>query len=154
MKKILLLLFILNANNLFAQVYNYDPIRHSGFETNPSYLASDKTEFSAMIKHTGSYQTGKFYSDEINISKYNQNRFVGLGLVVNNSRINDSARYQYAGIGSAYRIILFNKIYTRIGFLANMITSLPASVSRLAFSITIHFLNAKSLPIKAGLQEI
>ena len=118
--------YIMLSLKLAAQIYNYDPIRHSNFETNPSYLASDKNYVTASLVHHGAFfEKDKFYYDGLRVSFYNPKYFAGIGITLNNTHVNDSAQYSYVGIGGAYRTVLFNKIYTRIGFIykANYVTA-------------------------------
>lgn len=105
-----------------GQIYNYDPIRYSNFETNPSYLASDKYRYTAGIVQQGiPFAASNFYQESAKLSMYSQKYFVGLGLVSSYTHVNDSINYSYVGIGGAYRNILFNTIYTKLGFMYKII---------------------------------
>jgi hypothetical protein len=120
--KILCLTFLLLINRLSGQIYNYEPVRHSNFETNPSYMANDKVRFNASLLHIGSaFASNKFYSDALRISVFSKKYFTGLGLTVNNTHLNDGAHYTYFGMGGAYRTVLFGKIYTKLGFMYKII---------------------------------
>ncbi|HWY38410.1 MAG TPA: hypothetical protein VNY73_07610 [Bacteroidia bacterium] len=105
-----------------GQVYNYDPVRHTNAEANPAYLASGRYRFTSSVTQQGNpFIPGKFYQEAVKLSVYSQKYFVGLGLVSALSHINDSTNYRYVGIGAAYRTILLDKIYTRIGFMYKII---------------------------------
>ncbi|MCD6066966.1 MAG: hypothetical protein K0S33_1792 [Bacteroidetes bacterium] len=107
------LLMLIRSN---AQVYNYDPIRYTNFETNPSYLSSDKYRRTATYLHQGHLvSSGKFSCDELKISAYSRRLFTGAGLVLNHTVVNDSTQYSYIGAGLAYRTTLFDKIRARAG---------------------------------------
>lgn len=109
---------IVTSFSVVAQIFNYDPIRHSSFETNPSYLASDKQRQMVSYVHQGkSIFSNQFAYDEVKYSLYSTKHFSGAGLVLNNTQLNDSISYRYIAIGGAYRNVLFNVIHTRIGFL-------------------------------------
>jgi hypothetical protein len=119
----LALLFFISTN---AQVYNYDPVRHSNFETNPSHLASGVfTRSISTTHHATLLSSDQFYYGSARISFYSKKLFSGAGLSLSTTRVNDSAAYSSAGIAFAYRTILFNKLYTKIGFMykANFSTS-------------------------------
>lgn len=104
--------------NAAAQIFNYDPIRHSNFETNPSFLASGKNGQMISYVHQGkSIFSNRFAYDEIKCSLYSPKHFSGVGLVINNTQLNDSISYRYIAIGGAYRNVLFNVIHARLGFL-------------------------------------
>lgn len=119
----LLAFILLLSNEVKAQIYNYDPIRHNNFETNPSYLASDKYKLTASYIHHGSlYQKNKFYYDAAKASVYFQKCFTGVGITINNTYVNNAAKFTYVGLGAAYRTVLFNKIYTKIGFMYKLTT--------------------------------
>ena len=117
-RKLVLIAFMGISAILKSQVYNYEPIRHYNFETNPAYMASGKINMAVSATHTGSFfEKNKFYSDAAKFSIYSKQYLAGLGLVINNTHLNDSTNYSYAAIGGAYRTVLFNKIHTDISFL-------------------------------------
>ncbi len=115
-------MLILPFSKLSGQIYNYTPIHHSNSEINPSFLASNKNRFTSSFIHQGSfYSKNKFYYDAARVTLYNSKYFTGVGLTVNNTHVNDSASYSYIGAGAAYRTILFDCVYTRIGFMYKLI---------------------------------
>jgi hypothetical protein len=114
----ILIALLLLTNLVAGQVYDDDPIRHNNFETNPAYLANGKSTINANFVHGGSgWPSKSFYYDACRVSFYNRNYFTGLGVTLNNTHVSDSAAYRYIGIGGAYRIVMFNKVYTKIGLL-------------------------------------
>lgn len=121
MKKALyvfILIGFFTSSTVVAQIFNYDPIRHSSFETNPSFLAYGKHGQMISYVHQGNTPfSNKFSYDQIKYSVYSTNHFCGAGIVLNNTQLNDSVFYRSLSIGGAYRNVLFNIIHTRIGFL-------------------------------------
>lgn len=131
-KKLWFLIICLSVAVSKAQVYNYDPFRYTNFETNPAFLASPKIKQAFTYQHNGTIPSGNnFYSGEFKFSRYNPGSFTGLGLLAGMLQQNDSVNYLYTGIGAAYRTILFNKIYTRIGIIGKefLINSKPGYFS-------------------------
>ncbi|MCE3226966.1 MAG: hypothetical protein K0S32_1517 [Bacteroidetes bacterium] len=121
--KQLILYFLFVNGFVFGQIYNYDPVRHTNFETNPSILASSLYHITANITHHGNeFSPKKLFSTSARISMYNVNYFSGVGAVAGYTNINDSANYSYAGAGIAYRTILFGKVYTRVGVLCKLLS--------------------------------
>lgn len=107
---------VLNCTS--AQVYNYDPIRHTNFETNPAYLSSDKNKFVFSWLHSGfSLSNNRFYSETIRYSVYNASNYTGAGLVAGFYNYGKNQTYTYAGAGLGYRTIFFNRVYVRVGLL-------------------------------------
>jgi len=122
-QNIILTVLLITVSVLNAQVYDHDPIRHSNFEINPAYMANGRATVTSNFVHRGSaWSSNKFFYDACRISFYNRNYFTGLGLTVNNTNINDSAAYRYAGIGAAYRVVMFNKIYVKAGLLYKLMS--------------------------------
>lgn len=104
------------TDGIQAQVYNYEPVRLSNTETNPSYLASDKSGRLFSYQHNGSaYDPHHFYQDAIRCNYYNPSFFTGFGLVASHTHVGDSASYTTLGAGLAYRTVLFNKVFLRLG---------------------------------------
>lgn len=115
---ILILYVCMISKITLSQVYNYDPIRHGNFEVNPSYLASSRNKSTFSLVHNGAFfKPDNFCSDVIRHSIYNSSYFTGMGFVAGRSIYGKNHSYSYAGVAVAYRVILFNKIHTRVGLL-------------------------------------
>jgi hypothetical protein len=118
-----IILFLFIANTFCAQVYNYDPIRHSNFETNPSFLASNLYHFTSNITHHGrEFSPKQFSSTAARTSIYNADYFSGMGAIAGHANLNDTSNYSFAGVGIAYRTIMFGKVSARIGILCKMVS--------------------------------
>lgn len=116
-----------------AQIYNYDPVRHTSFETNPAYLAASNGKYMISLQHHAALFSGPgFYTSSARFSAYSQKCFTGIGLALSHAKVNDSTRYSCAGAGAGYRTILFNKVFTRIGVLYN-ITTLQAAPGKFLY---------------------
>jgi hypothetical protein len=114
--KIFMCWLALISCSLQAQVYNYEILSQSNIETNPSYLASGRFSFCSAAVHQGSpVSQNKLYYDNVRLGIYSKPFFSGAGISLNRTALNDSNYYMSAGIGAAYRIVMFNKMFTRIG---------------------------------------
>ena len=99
-----------------SQVYNYEPFLISNIETNPSFVASDRSNLLIKTSQINNFQqNNSFNQTNIRVSKYFEGIFSGVGLTLNNTTLNDSINYKYAGLSLGYRNILFNRVYTKIG---------------------------------------
>lgn len=116
MRKITIILLLVAANSLHSQVYNYLPISISNIETNPSFVASNQNKFFVSAAHINNFQKNESFSfNTVRISKYFEDYFSGVGLVISNVNIFDSIKYNYVGISAAYRNIFFERIHAKIG---------------------------------------
>ncbi|MFC2111343.1 hypothetical protein ACFLQ5_02710 [Bacteroidota bacterium] len=117
MRKIIVILFLLSTNSLVSQVYNYLPISLSDIETNPSFVASNQNRFLFLsAAHINNFQKDESFSfNTVRVSKYFEDYFSGIGLIMSNVNIQDSIKYKYVGVSAAYRNILFEKVYAKVG---------------------------------------
>lgn len=116
MRKITILLLLIISNNLQAQVYNYLPISLSNIETNPTFVASMQNKIFVSAAHINNFQENENFSfNTVRISKYFEDYFCGVGLILSNVNTFDSIKYNYIGISAAYRNILFDKVHAKIG---------------------------------------
>src|SRR5258708_7063752 len=116
------LLALLFFGKIYGQIYNYDPIRHSNFETNPSYVASEKSRNCLnIVQQNALFSKDKFSNSTIRFSAYSRKYFSGFGLVLSNTHVNDSVHYNYEGLAAAYRTIFFNKVFIKLGVLYKII---------------------------------
>lgn len=116
-RRIVFLLFILVVSPVVGQVYNYIPIVHSDFETNPSILASsDLTINRVQLIHQNSFSASNPFSmSTLRISKYFKSSFTGIGLTLNNTNYRSNNGYNHVGLSMGYRNILFNTFFIKIG---------------------------------------
>ena len=105
-------------------MYNYDPLRHKNFETNPAFLATDYDNSSITAIHQRANLKPELFSySSIKVSKYVRNAFAGIGFSINHTRYSKFSSYQHAALGGAYRTVLFDKIYLKGGLIYKVIAS-------------------------------
>ena len=75
--ELIFLFLLVIGSSANGQIYNYDPIRHTNFEINPAYLATDKYRFTSSAIHQGnSSASTKFYQDALKFSGKLQTEFL------------------------------------------------------------------------------
>jgi hypothetical protein len=106
-------------NPVHGQIYNYEPINHFNFETNPAILASDRFEQLVKVRHYGAplLSSNQFSETSIKASKYLNRFFTGAGISLTHTQQNDSIRYNQLAAGLAYRNVIFDKVYIKAGLL-------------------------------------
>lgn len=111
-----MLWLVLWASSSSAQVYNFTPFSHYDRETSPSIFAARSQDnlFSATHRQN-LLNEGNYYQSNFTYSKYLPGAFSGVGITLNTTKLNDSVSYNYAGIGGAYRTVVFNKVYLKVG---------------------------------------
>jgi len=111
-----------------AQVYNYDPVRHHNFETNPSILASDYNNIGVSVTHHRAHLDDGFFSySSFKTSKYLPRAFTGIGLSLNHTEISKGVSYNHISLGAAYRNVIFDAIYVKLGALYKLVQSTAPS---------------------------
>lgn len=119
-----LLLILCFFRPMYCQVYNYSPISYRDIETNPAIIASESKNLQIDVSHQNTFSsTNPFSCSTLNLSKYFESTFSGLGLVLNNTNMGDSINYNYIGLSAGYRNILFNKVHIRIGVTYKLINT-------------------------------
>lgn len=114
--KLYCLLFCLAGNSLVsAQVYNYFPVSYSDPETNPSITTSDRHNNYLNLQHQNSFSSANPFSiSRISYTKNLERIFCGTALTATNTNFGNHTYNHYA-LSFAYRNILFNSVYLRIG---------------------------------------
>lgn len=116
MRVIIILLFLFINKVIYSQVYNYLPISQTNIETNPSFVASENNKFIITGAYINNFQQNEAFSlKTIRISKYFNNYFSGIGLILSNTSTKDTIKYKHIGLSVGYRNILFDKIYVKLG---------------------------------------
>jgi len=117
LKQNLLFLFLFfSLNFTYSQVYNYIPIHYNDFETNPSVLACELLDRRFQAIHNNSlFRHNAFALSSVKVSKYYEDIFCGLGFSLNNTIVGKQTNYNHAAISGAYRNVLLNKIYVKVG---------------------------------------
>jgi len=119
-----------NVTSAYCQVYNYAPFNYFDIETNPSVLASENMNNRLQVYHQNAFLASqKFSYSNLKFSKYFESSFIGLGLSVNNTIMNDDINYNHIGIGAGYRNILFNKVYLKLGVTYKLVSTLAPAGS-------------------------
>ena len=116
MRVIIILIFLFANNVMYSQVYNYLPISKTNIETNPSFVASENNKFIITGTYINNFQQNESFSlKTIRISKYFNNYFSGIGLILSNTSTKDTIKYKHVGLSVGYRNILFDKICVKFG---------------------------------------
>ena len=106
----------------FAQIYNYSPINYKDFETNPAYLATDAMKNNVELSHQNSFRFAtEFSSSSLKYSTYFPSAFIGVGVIMNTTKIRFENRVSTAGLALAYRNVLFNKLYLKLGAMYKLV---------------------------------
>jgi len=127
---------------VYCQVYNYSPINYRDIETNPSIVASGSKNNQININHLNTFSsTTPFSYTNIQLSKYFESIFSGLGLTANNTMMKDGIHYNYLGLSAAYRNVLFNKAFIKMGATYKLISTNAPSGSFDYYSFTPDGLN-------------
>jgi hypothetical protein len=111
------------AGNTFvsAQVYNYLPVSYSDPETNPTITVSDRYQNSLYFQHQNSFSSANPLSiSRVSISRNLEKIFCGTALTLTNSNFKNHTYNQYA-IGFAYRNVIFNSVYLRLGVTGKLV---------------------------------
>ena len=123
-------LLLINGTSSYCQVYNYVPFNYFDIETNPSVLASENMNNRLQVYHQNAFLASqKFSYSNLKFSKYFESSFIGLGLSLNNTIMNDDINYNHIGIGAGYRNILFNKVYLKLGLTYKLVSTLAPAGS-------------------------
>lgn len=75
----------------------------------------------SLYHHGAPFPTGEFSESKLRGSKYFDHKVIGVGGVLSRTHYNDSASYQTAGAGIAYRNIIGNKVYLKGGLLYKVV---------------------------------
>lgn len=109
------LLLLIMTLPIYGQVYNYKPINHFNTETNPANIASKKNKNVVALTRYGIPSSNHFSYNELQLSTYLNSLFLGVGLTAANTNLNDSIGYNHIGISAAYRNVIFDKVYVKLG---------------------------------------
>lgn len=116
---IFLAYFISSNQKIYSQVYNFSPMSFDDIEVNPAKLATKDMEMIQIIRQDNFYD---FSLNSLRYTKYIPATFMGLGITLNNTNIN-KLHYNHIGFGLAYRNIIGNKVYIKIGTMYKLIQS-------------------------------
>lgn len=110
------LLFSLAGNTLVsAQVYNYLPVSYSDPETNPSITTSDRYNNYISLQHQNSFSSVNPLSiSRFSYAKNLEKIFCGTAITIANTNDRNHI-YRHAALSFAYRNVLFNSVYLRVG---------------------------------------
>jgi len=101
---------------VYSQEYPYEINQYQDIEKNPTFTLNEVTNNTFEYFHNGFLPgTNKFNSDKISYKHYFESIFSGAGIFFSRCQANDSVNYMYAGISVAYRNILFDKVYVKLG---------------------------------------
>jgi hypothetical protein len=116
MKTLLHLLLFFIPTLAFSQFYPYSDDIYHNIERNPTFVLTPDHKTAAFFSHNGSLPgNNNFYSDQVRLQHYYESFFSGLGVFFTHTGFNDSTRYNCIGISAAYRNVIFDKAYIKIG---------------------------------------
>ncbi len=112
----------------YSQEYPYEINQYQEFERNPAYTLNNLTNNTIDYSHKGFLPgINKFNSDKISFKHYFEGLFSGAGVFFSRNQTNDSVKYTCTGISAAYRNILFDKVYVKLGLTYKFIYNNSAS---------------------------
>jgi len=118
-----------SAQTSHAQTYNYLPFSYFSQESNPATLAYSRKGPYVHLAQQGAPFGDGFNLTQVDVSKYYSSVFSGIGLSAGNTRLSKDLSYQHVGLGAAYRNILGNKVYLKLGGMVKFVnTTAPKGV--------------------------
>lgn len=116
MKTLVCFILVLISGIVYSQEYPYEINQYMDIEKNPTFTLNQPTTNTFEYLHYGFLpDMNKFNSDKISYKHYFESIFSGAGLFFSRKQSNDSVYYYYAGVSAAYRNIIFDKVYVKLG---------------------------------------